>query len=143
MLAALAVAPSQLMMPTVNHKIWGASVPKLKGSTVQETGQLKPQSLVKVPRELLQLQQKVGIGIDIFFVNGCIFIMRYSRKICFTTVTHLINRKVSEVWDAMHKIYQMHMLCRFHIVELAGDGEISLYQSSLGLGRSISTCGFD
>ena len=26
----------------VAHKIWGASVPKLKGSTVRETGQRKP-----------------------------------------------------------------------------------------------------
>ncbi len=106
----------------VAHKIWGASVPKLKGSTVRETGQRKPQSLVKVPRELLQLQQKACIGIDIFFVNGYIFFMTYSRKICFTKVTHLINRKVSEVWDAMHKTYQMYMLCGFHIVEIAGDG---------------------
>jgi hypothetical protein len=81
----------------VAHKIWGASVPKLKGSTVQETGQHKPQSLVKAPWELLQLQQKVCIGIDIFFVNGHTFFMTYSRKICFTTVTHLINHKVSEV----------------------------------------------
>jgi hypothetical protein len=109
----------------VAHKIWGASGPKLKGSTVQETGQHKPQSLVKVPWELLQLQQKVCIGIDIFFVNGHIFFMMYSRKICFTTVTHLINRNVSEVWDAMHKIYQMYMLCGFHIVEIAGDGEFA------------------
>ncbi len=51
--------------------------------------------------------------------------MTYSRKICFTTVTHFINRKVSEVWDAMHKTYQMYMLCRFHIVEIAGDGEFA------------------
>jgi hypothetical protein len=80
---------------------------------------------VKVPRELLQLQQKVCIGIDIFFVNGHIFFMTYSRKICFTTVTHLINPKVGEVWDAMHKIYQMYMLCGFHIVEIAGDGEFA------------------
>ncbi len=109
----------------VAHKIWGASVPKLKGSTVQETGQHKPQSLVKVPQELLQLQQKVCIGIDIFFVNGHILFMMYSRKICFTTVTHLINCKVSEVWDAMHKIYQMYMLPGFHIVELASDGEFA------------------
>jgi hypothetical protein len=49
----------------------------------------------------------------------------YSRKICFTTVTHLINHKVSEVWDAMHKIYQMYMLRGFHIVEIAGDGEFA------------------
>ena len=109
----------------VAHKIWGASVPKLKGSTVRETGQRKPQSLVKVPRELIKLQQKVCIGIDIFFVNGHIFFMTFSRKICFTTVTHLLKHKVSDVWAAMHKIYQMYMLRGFHIVEIAGDGEFA------------------
>jgi hypothetical protein len=51
--------------------------------------------------------------------------MTFSRKICFTTVTHLINCKVSEVWDAMHKIYQMYMLRGFHIVEIAGDGDFA------------------
>jgi hypothetical protein len=47
----------------VAHKIRRASVPKLKGSIVRETGQCKPQNLVKVPWELLQLQQKVCIGV--------------------------------------------------------------------------------
>ena len=109
----------------VANKIWDDSVPRLQGSTVRETGKRKPQSLVKVPRELIQLQRKVRIGIDIFFVNGHIFFMTYSRMICFTTVTHLINHKVVEVWAAMHKIYQMYMLRGFHIVEIAGDGEFA------------------
>jgi hypothetical protein len=47
----------------------------------------------------------------------------YSRKICSTAITHLINHKVSEVWATMHKLYQMYMLCGFHIVEIAGDGK--------------------
>jgi hypothetical protein len=81
----------------VAYKIWVYSVPRLKGSTVRETGQCKPQSLVKVPRELVQLQQKVRIGIN--------FLMMYSRMICFTTVTLLINHKVIEVWARMLKIY--------------------------------------
>ncbi len=51
--------------------------------------------------------------------------MTYSRMICFTTVTHLINHKVVEVWAAMHKIYQMYMLRGFHIVKIAGDGEFA------------------
>jgi len=106
------------------NKIWGASVLRLNGSNVKEIGHRKPQSLVKVPKELLQLQQKVCIGINIFFVNGHISFMMYSRKICFAT-THLINHKVSEVWAAMHKIYQMCMLRRFHIVEIADDGEFA------------------
>jgi len=42
--------------------------------------------------------------------------------ICFTTVTHLVNHKVVEVWAGMHKIYRMYMLRWFHIVEIAGDG---------------------
>ncbi len=81
----------------VAYKIWGNCVLRLKGSTVRETGQRKPQSLVKVPRELVQLQQKVRIGINILFVNEHIFLMTYSRMICFTTVIHLINHKVIEV----------------------------------------------
>ncbi len=109
----------------VAYKIWGASVPRLKGITVRETGHRKLQSLVKVPQELLQLEQKVCIGINIFFVNGHIFFITHSRKICFTTVTHLINHKVSEVLAAMHNIYQMYMLRGFHIVEIAGDGEFA------------------
>ncbi len=68
----------------VAYKIWEASIPRLKGSTLRETGQCKVQSLVKVPKELLQLQQKISIGIDIFFVNGHFFFMMYSRKICFS-----------------------------------------------------------
>ncbi len=107
------------------YKIWGASVSRLKGSTVRETSHHKLQSLVKVPKELLQLQQKVCIGINIFFVNSHIFFVMYSRKICFATITHLINHKVSEVWVMMHKIYQMYMLHRFHVVEIAGDGEFA------------------
>ncbi len=92
---------------------------------MRETGHRKPQSLVKVSKELLQLQQKVCIGINIFFVNGHIIFMMYVSIICITTVTHLINHKVSEVWAAMHKIYQMYLLCGFHIVEIAGDREFA------------------
>jgi hypothetical protein len=109
----------------IAYKIWGNSVPRLKGSTVRETGQRKPQSLVKVPWELVQLQQKVRIGTNIFFVYEHNFFMLYSRMICFTTVTHLINHKVIEVWAAMQKICQMYMLCGFHIVEIAGNGEFA------------------
>jgi hypothetical protein len=51
--------------------------------------------------------------------------MIYSRKICFTTVTYLINHEVSEVRAAMHMVYQMYMLCGFHIIEIADDGEFA------------------
>ncbi len=97
----------------VAYKIWGNSVPRLKGSTVRESGRRKLQSLVEVPRELIQLQQKVCIaGIDIFFVNGHIFFMTHSRMLCFTTVTHLIshNIQILKLLGARHSCGQsFHM----------------------------------
>jgi hypothetical protein len=51
--------------------------------------------------------------------------MTYSRMICLTTVTNLINHKAVEVWAAMHMINQMYMLHGFHIVKIAGNGEFA------------------
>jgi hypothetical protein len=119
-LVALAVVPLQLTMPRLPTRFG-----ELQSLDFKAVLYKKPQSLVKVTKELLQLQQKVCIGINIFFVNCHIFFMTYSRKICLSTVTHLTNHKVSEVWATMHKIYQMNMLCGFHIVEIAGDGEFA------------------
>ncbi len=89
--------------------------------------------------------KKFCIGMDIFFVNGHIFFMTYSRKICFMLVTHLINHKVSKVWAAMHKIYQMYhcwnswwwRVCLNH-----GSSCIPPSQSNLEIGCSFWTWRF-
>ncbi len=47
------------------------------------------QSIVKVLKELIKLQQDVELAIDCFFVNKHIFLTTMNTKICFTTVTHL------------------------------------------------------
>jgi hypothetical protein len=78
-LVALMVVPLKLTMPRLPIR-FGELVPKLKGRILQEINQHKPQKLVKVLQELLQLQQMVCIGIDVFVVNGHIFFMTYSRK---------------------------------------------------------------
>ncbi len=72
--------------------IWSQSVLKMKGNTVGRNGKRMSQSIVKVPRELIKLQQDIELAIDCFFVNKHIFFTTYSTKICFTTVTHLAHR---------------------------------------------------
>ena len=72
--------------------IWGQSVLKMKGNTVRKNGKRMAQSIVKIPRELIKLQQDVELAIDCFFVNKHIFFTTYSTKICFTMVTHLAHR---------------------------------------------------
>ncbi len=61
----------------------------MKGNMVRKNGKRMAQSIIKVPMELIKLQQDVELAINCFFVNKHIFFTTYSTKICFTTVTHL------------------------------------------------------
>ncbi len=83
--------------------IWGQSVLKMKGNTVRMNGKRMAQSIVKVPNELIKLQQDVELAIACFFVNKHIFLTTMSTKICFPTVTHLAYWTKALIWDALLK----------------------------------------
>jgi len=83
------------------------------------------QSIVKVPKELIKLQQDVELTIDLFFVNKHIFLATISTKICFTTVTHLTHQNKALVWEALHATYKMYLLRGFRIVVIAGDQDFA------------------
>ncbi len=93
--------------------IWGQSVLKIKWNTVRRTGKRTTQSIIKVPKELIKLQQDVELAINCFFINKCIFFTTYSTKICFTTVTHLDFRTKALICEALHMTYKMYLLCGF------------------------------
>jgi hypothetical protein len=93
----------------------------MKGNTLRKNSKRMAQSIVKVPRELIKLQQEVELAIDCFFVNKHIFLTTMSTKICFTTVTHLAYQKKTLIWEALHAAYKMYLLRGFRIVVIAGD----------------------
>jgi hypothetical protein len=97
----------------------------MKGNTVRRNGKRVAQSIIKVPKELIKLQQDVELAIDCFFVNKHIFFTTYSTKICFTTVTHLGFRTKALIWEALHMTYKMYLLRGFQIVAIAGDQEFN------------------
>ncbi len=101
--------------------IWGQSGLKMKGNTARRNGKHVAQSIVKVPRELIKLQQDVELAIDCFLVNKHIFFTTYSTKICFTTVAHLAHRTKAYLWEALFTTYKMCLLHGFRIVVIAGD----------------------
>jgi hypothetical protein len=90
--------------------IWGKSVLKMKGNTVRRNGKRVAQNIIKVPKELIKLQQDVELAIDCFFVNKHIFFTTYSTKICFTMVMHLGFRTKAFIWKALHATYKMYLL---------------------------------
>ncbi len=105
--------------------IWGQSVLKMKGNTVRRNGEHVAQSIVKVPRELIKLQQDVELASDCFFVIKQIFFITYSTKICITMVTHLAHRTKAYLWEALFATYKMYLLHGFRIVVIAGDQEFA------------------
>ena len=97
----------------------------MKGNTVRRTGKRMAQSIVKVPKELIKLQQDVELAIDCFFVNKHVFLTTMSTKICFTTVTHLAYRTKALIWEALHATYKMYLIRGFRIIVIAGDHEFA------------------
>jgi len=97
----------------------------MKGNIVKRNGKRVAQSIVKVPKELIKLQQDVELAIDCFFANRHIILTTISTKICFTMVTHLAHRNKTLVWEALHATYKMYLLRGFRIVVIAVDQEFA------------------
>jgi hypothetical protein len=53
--------------------IWGCSVLKMKGNTIVRNVKHLVQSVIKVPNELIKLQQDVELAINCFFVKKHVF----------------------------------------------------------------------
>jgi hypothetical protein len=90
----------------VASKNWGRNIAALKGKTTRSTPQHVVTDIVKIPVKIRDLHKFITISIDIFFVNKIIFFIMLSRKICFTTVTHLSNCKVNMIFKAFKNIFK-------------------------------------
>ena len=109
----------------VANKIWGKNIAALKGKTVRKTPRHVVTNIIAVPKEIRDLHRYITISIDVFFVNKIPFLITLSRKICFTTVTHLANRKIETIFKAFHGIFKYYLQRGFQIMTVTADGEFS------------------
>jgi hypothetical protein len=84
---------------------------------------------VKIPKELLKLHKEVYLAANIFFLNKIAFFFTYSRKVCFTAVNHLANRKVGTIFKALKDIYKFYLHRGFRIENVHADGEFAPLQA--------------
>ena len=102
----------------VAQKVWGPSVASLKGKTTRQTPPAVQTDIIEIPTEIRELHRLVTLSIDVFFVNKIPFFMTLSRKICFSTVTHLANRKISTIFAALKSIFMYYLQKGFQIMTI-------------------------
>ena len=109
----------------VAQAIWGKDVCALKGKTVRSNAPRVGGMALKVPREFLNLHREVYLTVDLFFVNKIIFFLTLSRKIDYTSVTHLSSRKIAKIFKAFKALYKFYLQRGFRITEVHADNEFA------------------
>jgi hypothetical protein len=115
------------------YKIWGPSVATLKGKTVRKKPEPVKTETVYIPKEIRELHKEMTLTINIFFVNQIPFFVTLSRVLYFTTVTHLPNRSLGEIFKALKGIFYYYLQCGFHMTFITGDGEFASLKQSTNL----------
>jgi hypothetical protein len=111
------------------HVIWGKNVAASKGKTTQKKSICVARDFAKVPKEPLKLHKGVLLAADVFFVNQIPFFLTLSRKICFTAVNHLANRKAGAVFKAFKEMHRFCLNCGFRITTAHADGKFAPLQA--------------
>jgi hypothetical protein len=111
--------------------IWGENIAALKGKTTRKKPIHVARDFVEVPKELLKLHKEVILMADIFFVNKIPFFLTLSRKICFTAVNHLANRKAETIFKAFEEMYRFYLNRGFRITTVHADGEFAPLQAMI------------
>jgi hypothetical protein len=111
------------------HNIWGKNIAALKGKTTRSKTIHVARDFVKVPKGILKLHKDVFLTCNIFFVNQIPVFITLSRKICFTAVNHLTDRKVKTIYNAFKEIYKFYLNRGFRIITIHTDDKFTPLQA--------------
>jgi len=90
------------------EKIFGPSLPILKGKTVRQSPKQVQSDYLSVPSSILAANQYVTLSCDIFFVNKVPFLVTVSDHIKFTTAENIKSRAISHISSALLSIVKIY-----------------------------------
>ncbi len=106
----------------VAYKIWGPSVATLRGKAVRKRPEPIKTDIDSIPKEICELHKEVTLTIDIFLVNKILFFFTLSRVLYFTTVTHLPDRSLNQIFKALKGVFYYYLQQGFCVTFIMGDG---------------------
>jgi hypothetical protein len=109
--------------------IHGKNSGNLQGKTTRQKTTHVEGNPMRVPPEFLKLHKFVYLTADIFFVHKQVFFITLSRKIDFTAVSHIKDRKISTIFKAFQAIYRYYLQRGFRITTVSADGEFAPLQA--------------
>ena len=117
------------------NKIFGPSLPILKGKTTRHAPLSVVSDYVAVPPQILSANKHISLSGDIFFVNRIPFFATISDHIKFTTAEHIANRKLHQLVLATKHAQALYTARGFHVKFMLMDGEF------VPLKHDLSTAG--
>ena len=111
--------------------IWGKDIFALKGETTRNKTIPVVEDFVQVPKEQIKHQRYITMTADIFLVDTIPLFLTLRRKISFTMVHHLADRKDKTIYTAFNEVYIYYTKRGFEIITLHTDGEIANLQAMI------------
>ena len=111
----------------------GHHVQALRGRTTRHRRSHVPSNAVlPIPSSILEAQQDVTLCVDLFYVNGLVFLLTISRNLQFVTV-HALKRRsmVGEVLPLLDTVCNVYCARGFRIAAVHADNEFQPLQTLL------------
>ncbi len=77
---------------------------------------------MSVPVELRTIHQRVKLYIDIFYVNGLVFLTTISDNLYYVTIDNIKDRKASTLIKYINRAVKKYTIRGFTVTDIFGDG---------------------
>ena len=105
------------------EKIYGPSVPALKGKSVRTKPNVVVKDYVEVPKELKLQNEDVELCADILYIQKEMFLATVSKHLKFLTIVPIAQRSKKMLCDAFDQTFRVYNASGFRIASVHVDPE--------------------
>ena len=108
--------------------VYGQDIHILKGKTMRDKPIPVKTDYIKIPREILERNNRITLAVDILYVNNQPFLVTISRNLHFATVENLNNRRKETLIMAMKNVTNLYEMKELKVETILVDPEFKIFQ---------------